>query len=70
MKQKDERTKLCNEILNGMKVIKLYAWEWPMIGAIERIRANELDCLLKAGLVRRLIDTITSIRPESIFSPV
>lgn len=27
MRKKDHRTKLMNEILNGMKVLKLYAWE-------------------------------------------
>jgi len=27
MKQKDKRTKLMDEILNGMKILKLYAWE-------------------------------------------
>jgi ABC-type multidrug transport system fused ATPase/permease subunit len=30
MKVKDERTKMINEVLNGIKVIKLYAWELPM----------------------------------------
>ena len=29
MKAKDERIKIMNEILNGMKVLKLYAWEKP-----------------------------------------
>jgi len=27
MKHKDERVKLLNEILNGIKVLKMYAWE-------------------------------------------
>ena len=27
MKNKDSRTKMMDEILNGMKIIKLYAWE-------------------------------------------
>ena len=29
MKAKDKRIKIMNEILNGMKVLKLYAWEKP-----------------------------------------
>ena len=27
MKSKDKRTKLMDEILNGMKILKLYSWE-------------------------------------------
>ena len=27
MKQKDKRSKLIDEILNGMKILKLYNWE-------------------------------------------
>ena len=27
MRNKDRRTKLMDEILNGMKILKLYAWE-------------------------------------------
>lgn len=27
MKYKDERIKVINEILNGIKVLKMYAWE-------------------------------------------
>ena len=27
MELKDERIKLMNEILNGIKVLKMYAWE-------------------------------------------
>lgn len=27
MKEKDGRIKMMNEILNGMKILKLYAWE-------------------------------------------
>lgn len=30
MKHKDERLKLMSEILNGIKVLKFYAWEKSM----------------------------------------
>lgn len=63
MQLKDKRSKLCNEILNGIKVIKLYAWEVPMMEAVERIRAKELKCILHAGLVRSVIDTFNFTSP-------
>ena len=47
MGQKDSRIKIVNEVLNGMKVIKLYAWENPFKGLIMGIRGKELDVLRK-----------------------
>uniref|UniRef100_A0A0N5CDG6 Multidrug resistance-associated protein 1 n=1 Tax=Strongyloides papillosus TaxID=174720 RepID=A0A0N5CDG6_STREA len=57
MKYKDERVKMCNEVLNGMKVVKLYAWEIPMSEMIENIRKKELDCIKKSSIIRSFIDT-------------
>ncbi len=45
MTRKDSRIKLVNEVLNGMKVIKLYAWEIPFQQQIMGIRKSELDVL-------------------------
>lgn len=63
MKLKDERTKMTNEVLNGIKVIKLYAWEVPMMETIERIRRLELKCILKAGLIKCCIDVFNFSSP-------
>lgn len=63
MKLKDERSKMCSEILNGIKVIKLYAWEIPMMETIEKIRKTELMCILKAGLVRNVVDVFNFSSP-------
>ncbi|KAI8088846.1 multi drug resistance-associated protein MRP [Halteromyces radiatus] len=50
MGNKDKRIKLINEILNGIKVIKLYAWEKPFMDKIEYIRNKlELATLKKIG---------------------
>ncbi|XP_066291270.1 multidrug resistance-associated protein 1-like isoform X6 [Branchiostoma lanceolatum] len=45
MKQKDARIKLMNEVLNGIKVLKLYAWELSFKEKIEKIRSKELQIL-------------------------
>ncbi|CAG8480040.1 2241_t:CDS:10 [Ambispora gerdemannii] len=48
MGNKDQRIRLMNEILNGIKVIKLYAWEGAFLKKIGHIRdALELDTLKK-----------------------
>ena len=38
MKVKDERIKVENEVLGGMKIIKLYAWERPFGDKIDSVR--------------------------------
>ncbi|RIA93900.1 ATP-binding cassette transporter 1 [Glomus cerebriforme] len=50
MKNKDERIKLMNEILNGIKVIKLYAWEQAFLNKIFYVRNDlELKTLKRLG---------------------
>ncbi|KAI9249020.1 multi drug resistance-associated protein MRP [Sporodiniella umbellata] len=51
MGNKDARVKLMNEILNGIRVIKLYAWEAPFLEKINYIRNDlELATLRKIGV--------------------
>ena len=45
MEYKDRRVKLINEILSGMKVLKMYSWESPFIEKIVGIRGNELHSM-------------------------
>jgi ATP-binding cassette subfamily C (CFTR/MRP) protein 1 len=45
LKAKDKRIKLMNEILSGMKVLKLYAWEKPFMESIGKIRNSEIDII-------------------------
>ncbi|XP_076311435.1 multidrug resistance-associated protein 1-like isoform X2 [Tachypleus tridentatus] len=47
MKTKDQRIKLMNEVLNGIKVLKLYAWEEPFQQQILNIRLSEVQDLKK-----------------------
>ena len=45
MEQKDIRVNLVNEILNAIKVLKLYAWEKSFIDQISEIRLKEVSAL-------------------------
>ena len=45
MDHKDMRVKLINEILTGMKVLKMYSWEKPFIEKIGEIRQVELHSM-------------------------
>lgn len=49
MKLKDARTKLTNEVLNGIKVLKLYAWEGAFQKKILGVREKELHLIKKTA---------------------
>lgn len=63
MRIKDERTKMVNEILNGIKVIKLYAWEPPMEEVITTLRNKELSLIRKSAFLRTISDMLNSAVP-------
>ena len=54
MRHKDSRIKIMNEILNGIKVIKLYAWENHFIDSILGIRRKELKMLAYSAILNAL----------------
>uniref|UniRef100_A0A672I6Q9 ATP-binding cassette, sub-family C (CFTR/MRP), member 2 n=1 Tax=Salarias fasciatus TaxID=181472 RepID=A0A672I6Q9_SALFA len=47
MKFKDDRLKVMNEMLNGIKILKLYAWEPSFQAQAEGIREKELKVMKK-----------------------
>lgn len=49
MKFTDERVKLINEVLSGIRIIKYYAWEKAFIANISHIRDEELKILEAMG---------------------
>lgn len=63
MKVKDERVKSMNEILNGMKVLKLYAWEPSFEKLILTTREKEMVVLKKAALYNAGTYFVWSLAP-------
>ncbi|OWA50132.1 Multidrug resistance-associated protein 1 [Hypsibius exemplaris] len=63
MKQKDGRIKMMNEILNGMKILKLYAWEESFEQQVLDIREGELITLRKAAYLNSLSSFIMQLSP-------
>ena len=45
MREKDERVRVITEILGGIKVLKLYAWEGSFTQKIDRLRDKEIRYL-------------------------
>lgn len=54
MKFKDSRIKLMSEILAGIKVLKLYAWEPSFSEKVEGIREDELRLLRKSAYLQAI----------------
>jgi len=63
MKQKDQRTKIMNDVLSGMKVLKLYAWEESFQKQITSLRSRELKLLRSVSLWRALVSFAFTCAP-------
>lgn len=55
----DERIRLMDEIISGVQVIKMYAWEKPFSKLISNVRKLELKTVTKAAYVRALFMTFS-----------
>ena len=63
MAAKDSRIKLMNEIISGMKVLKLYAWELPFMKRIGEIRAKEVQFLKYSAWLAGVINFTFCMSP-------
>ncbi|KAL3972079.1 growth differentiation factor 15 [Sarotherodon galilaeus] len=77
MKFKDKRMKIMNEILNGIKILKLYAWEPSFQKQVEDIRGEELKVLKKFAylhsfslLIFRCSPALVSLATFAVFVSV
>ncbi|EDV27234.1 uncharacterized protein TRIADDRAFT_23227, partial [Trichoplax adhaerens] len=48
----DERIKIMNEIITGMRVIKMYAWEKPFSKIVTHVRGKEIKHALRIAYMR------------------
>lgn len=63
MVKKDERVKIMNEILSGIKVLKLYAWEPSFQESVEKVRSKELQIIRNAAVVNAYVFFIWNVIP-------
>jgi ATP-binding cassette, subfamily C (CFTR/MRP), member 1 len=47
-----ERMQVTNEVLQGIRVVKLYAWEASVKASVDRIRAHEIQLIRKYDYMR------------------
>lgn len=63
MELKDKRIKLLNELLQGIKVLKLYAWERPFAGFVSDVRDKEVKVLRSAAYYNAVANFSWSAAP-------
>ncbi|XKL66877.1 hypothetical protein PGB90_010297 [Kerria lacca] len=63
MAYKDERVKITNEILSGIKALKMYAWESSFEKKILEIREKEIQMLNRIGYLNTAVSFFWSTSP-------
>ncbi|KAJ2715446.1 hypothetical protein H4R19_001201 [Coemansia spiralis] len=64
---RDSRMRAMNDVLSGIRIIKLYAWESPFIQGINKIRNNlELDAIRRYGGKKALFSFVSSLLPFAV----
>eukprot|EP00283_Hemiselmis_rufescens_P014305 CAMPEP_0173443524 /NCGR_PEP_ID=MMETSP1357-20121228/30032_1 /TAXON_ID=77926 /ORGANISM="Hemiselmis rufescens, Strain PCC563" /LENGTH=1295 /DNA_ID=CAMNT_0014409445 /DNA_START=9 /DNA_END=3896 /DNA_ORIENTATION=- len=66
MKEKDKRVKTVSEILQSMKVIKMFAWEQPLTNKVSEIRSNEVSRLRRYGYLSSLQSIFWNSAPITV----
>ncbi|KAJ0067200.1 hypothetical protein NL108_012940, partial [Boleophthalmus pectinirostris] len=66
MKYKDKRLKIMNEILNGIKILKLFAWEPSFQNQVEELRKEELKVLKKFAYLTSVSTFIMTCAPALV----
>ena len=59
----ERRVKLINDVLQGIRIIKLYAWEESFLKLISNVRQKEMDCLNKEIIVKSINETLWNLTP-------
>ncbi|KAJ3040385.1 Multidrug resistance-associated protein 4 [Rhizophlyctis rosea] len=56
--ERDERIKSGSDMLGGVQVVKLYAWEKPFIAKISKLRDTELGSIKNASILRAINESL------------
>ncbi|CAF3905522.1 unnamed protein product [Rotaria sp. Silwood1] len=60
---KDQRIKMMSEILNGIRILKLYGWEMAFIRSISHIREKELEYVRKKAIINSILEVLVPLTP-------
>ena len=60
----DKRVRVMNEIISGMRLIKMYAWEWAFHEYVKKIR--KLVVIIQLNSCGKFLLIVTEKRAESL----
>ncbi|PVD36248.1 hypothetical protein C0Q70_03226 [Pomacea canaliculata] len=63
MKMKDERLKILSEVLNGIKILKMYAWESSFFSKVNAIREKEMHLRKKYAIMEVFLHFSWTVAP-------
>lgn len=63
MQIKDKRIKITMEILNGIRVVKLYAWEAALMKVVSDLRKREVHLIKYSSLLKSCVEIANIMSP-------
>ncbi|XP_042233575.1 multidrug resistance-associated protein 1-like isoform X2 [Homarus americanus] len=63
---RDKRVRMTSEIINGIKVLKLYAWEGSFAAKVEEVRKKEMKLLTNLGILQSINSFIFNVTPYMV----
>lgn len=63
----DERIELLEEVISGIKIIKMYAWEKPFCALVANVRKLELEVISNSAYLRDICFTFNVFTPRIAF---
>ncbi|KAL9971696.1 hypothetical protein ACROYT_G017896 [Oculina patagonica] len=64
----DERVNIMNSIISGIRTVKMYAWEWPFMERVQRLRRQEIKLIRwKAGILATFASLQYTCTPIATF---
>lgn len=67
-KRTDDRVSIMNELIQGIQVIKMYAWEMPFRLVVKETRKKEVDQIEKAQYMRGIyLSTMVFTERSTLF---
>ncbi|XP_052753822.1 ATP-binding cassette subfamily C member 4-like [Galleria mellonella] len=58
-KRTDERVKVMSELVNGVQVIKMYAWEMPFQKLVDKLRKLEVNFIMRTSMIKGFSTALT-----------